>query len=138
MGSVMYHIRWVDEKIDDATRKFAKMDAQGMLTVKTGMPANGLESFNSYALGLDPTKALDKPAAVVKSDGHQSADGITVHVPNVMPSKLPDAGVEVVHQLQKSTDGGKTWTDDGAAVSVGGDLKIPFDGNLYRVNTVLK
>ena len=108
------------------------------LTAHEGVPANGLESFTSHALGLDPTDELDKPAAVVKEGGMQAADGVTVHVPNVVRGNLPDAGVEVLFQRQKSTDGGKTWTDDGAAVSVGGDLKIPFDGNLYRVNTVLR
>ena len=131
-----FHLRWKDAKGGDA--KWAKVE-NGQLKAVAGAPANGLESFNSYALGLDPTDELAKPAAVVKSGGAQSATGITVHVPNVVKENLPDAGVEVLFQRQKSMDGGTTWTDDGAAVPVGGELTIPFtQGTLYRVNTVLK
>ena len=121
----------------DANGRYAT-NSGNTLTMHEGTPANGMASFDSYALGLNPTVALDKPAAVVKPGGIQSADGITVHVPNVVKANLPDAGVEVLFQRQKSTDGGTTWTDDGAAVPVGGDLTIPFDGNLYRVNTILR
>lgn len=127
-----YALCWTDAGGRYATK------SGNTLTAHEGVPANGLESFTSHALGLDPTDELDKPVAVVKEGGMQAADGVTVHVPNVVRGNLPDAGVEVLFQRQKSTDGGKTWTDDGAAVSVGGDLKIPFDGNLYRVNTVLR
>lgn len=127
-----YALCWTDAGGRYATK------SGNTLTAHEGVPANGLESFTSHALGLDPTDELDKPAAVVKEGGMQAADGVTVHVPNVVRGNLPDAGVEVLFQRQKSADGGKTWTDDGAAVSVGGDLKIPFDGNLYRVNTVLR
>ena len=75
----------------------------------------------------------------MKPGGLQSAAGVTVYVPNVMKENLPDAGVEVLFQLQKSMDGGTTWMDDGAAIPVGGELTIPFmQGTLYRVNTVLR
>ena len=127
-----YALRWTDAGGRYATK------SGNTLTAHEGVPANGLSSFTSHALGLDPTKEFAKPAAVVKEGGMQAADGVTVHVPNVVRGNLPDAGVEVLFQRQKSTDGGKTWTDDGSAVSVGGDLKILFDGNLYRVNTVLR
>ena len=133
-----FHLRWKDAKSGDATTKWAKVE-NGQLKAVAGAPANGLESFDSYALGLDPTVTLAKPAAVVKAGGMQSADGVTVHVPNVVKENLPDAGVEVLFQRQKSTDKGQTWTDDGAAVPVGGELTIPFtQGTLYRVNTVLR
>ncbi|MBQ0033550.1 MAG: hypothetical protein KBT68_12250 [bacterium] len=131
-----FHLRWKDAKGGDA--KWAKVE-NGQLKAVAGAPANGLESFDSYALGLDPTDELDKPAAVVKAGGLQSATGITVHVPNVVKANLPDAGVEVLFQRQKSVDGGKNWTDDGDPAKIGGELTIPFtQGTLYRVNTVLK
>ena len=127
-----FHLRWTDSVSNGAT-----LDGAALKLISK--PVNGLESFDSYALGLDPTDELDKPAAVVKAGGLQSATGVTVHVPNVMKENLPDAGVEVLFQRQKSTNGGQTWTDDGAAVPVGGELTIPFtQGTLYRVNTVLK
>ena len=127
-----FHLRWTDSASNGAT-----LDGPALKLI--AKPVNGLQSFDSYALGLDPTDELDKPAAVVKAGGLQSATGVTVHVPNVVKENLPDAGVEVLFQRQKSTNGGQTWTDDGAAVPVGGELTIPFTpGTLYRVNTVLK
>ena len=133
-----FRLSWKDAKSVGKTVRYAVVK-DGKLTVRAGAPLNGLESFDSYALGLDPTDELAKPAAVVKSGGTQSATGITVHVPNVVKANLPDAGVEVLFLRQKSTDGGQTWADDGAAVPVGGELTIPFtQGALYRVNTILK
>ena len=130
------HLRWKDAKGGDA--KWAKVE-NGQLKAVAGTPANGLESFDSYALGLDPTDELDRPAAVVKPGGLQSASGVTVYVPNVVKTKLPDSGVEVLFQRQKSMDGGTTWMDDGEPAKVGGELTIPFaQGTLYRVNTILK
>ena len=127
-----FHLRWTDSVSNGAT-----LDGGALKLISK--PVNGLESFDSYALGLDPTKELAKPAAVVKPGGTQSATGITVHVPNVVKENLPQAGVEVLFQRQKSVDGGKTWTDDGDPAKVGGELTIPFiEGTLYRVNTVLK
>ena len=133
-----FHLRWKDAKSGDATTKWAKVE-NGQLKAVAGAPANGLESFDSYALGLDPTVTLAKPAAVVKAGGMQSADGVTVHVPNVVPANLPASGVTVVHRLQRSADKGQTWTDTGTEVGAGETLVVPFEsGVLYRVNTVLK
>ena len=133
-----FHLRWKDAKSGDATTKWAKVE-NGKIVPQSGAPASGLESFDSYALGLDPTKDTDKPAAVVKAGGTQSATGITVHVPNVKAENLPDSGIEVLFQRQKSTDKGLTWTNDGEPAKVGEALTIPFtQGTLYRVNTVLR
>ena len=92
-----------------------------------------------YALGLDPTKELAKPAAVVKHGGLQSASGVTVHVPNVTAANLPDSGVEVIHRLQRSDDKGANWSDTNVSAGPGESLVVPFEsGVLFRVNTVLK
>jgi len=132
------HLVWTDDKSGDSVSKYVKMVGDKLVVVE-GAPANGMDSYNSYVLGLDPEKSSDKPAAVIKTGGIQSASGITVHVPTVSASKLPTTGVDVYFQRQKSTDGGKTWTNDGNPVGVGGSLTIPFTvGALYRVNTVFK
>ena len=129
-----FELRWED----DVSDRYVKRDGN-VLTFSTGAPANGLKSYDSYALGLDPTKELAKPAAVVKPGGMQTADGVTVHVPNVVPANLPQVSVTVVHQLQRSDDKGRTWTDTGTEVGAGESLVVPFESDvLYRVNTVLK
>ena len=125
-----YALSWKDADGLYATREGS------VLTVHEGTPANGMSSFASYALGLDPTDAFDKPAAVVKREGHQSIEELTVNVPDVQ--NVIDSGVEAFHQLQCSENEGKTWVDVGEALPLGSDIKIPFDNKLYRVNTVLK
>ena len=129
------HLRWTDAKGVDA--KWAKIE-NGRLTAVAGAPANGLESFHSHVLGLNPANPLDKPSVVVKP-GQDQSQGIVVHVPNVLPGNLPDAGVKVVHRLQRSDNKGATWSDTGTEVGAGESLVVPFeDGVLFRVNTVLK
>lgn len=134
-----YHVRWTDDS--SAGGKYATL-ASGALRVTAGRPANGLESFSSYVLGLNPTEEFDKPAAVVKSGGLQSKDGVTVHVPNVTPDKMPDSGYEAFFQLQRSEDGGTNWSDvegDAGCANVGEAILVPFtSGVLYRVNTMLR
>ena len=128
-----FHLRWTDAANSYATRSGDK------LTVHEGTPANGLKSFASYALGLEPTEPLDKPVAVVQEGGMQSKDGVTVHVPNVVAANLPDSGVTVIHRLQRSGDKGEHWADTETSAGPGGTLVVPFEsGVLYRVNTVLK
>ena len=128
-----FHLRWKDAANSWATK------SGDALTVHAGTPANGLKSFASYALGLDPTKELAKPAAVVKPGGMQSESGVTVHVPNVTAANLPDSGVEVIHRLQRSDDKGANWSDTDVSAGPGESLVVPFEnGVLFRVNTVLK
>ena len=135
------YLRWKDST--SGTGKYAVMQG-GKLIVKQGFVRNQpLDSFSSYVLGLNPEEGLDKPAAVVKPGGIQSKDGITVHVPNVQKDKLPDSGVSIVFQMQRSDDCGEHWQNvegEGGRTGVGGSLVIPFgeSGVLYRVNTVLE
>jgi len=124
------HLQWTD-----AAGKYAKVNSQGKLEVKSGTPANGLSSYHSHVLGLDSDKALDKPAAVVKP-GADPTGGLKVYVPNVRANA--DSGRTVWLQRQKSTDGGTSWSNDGEAVGIGSEVTIPYDGSLYRVNTIIK
>ena len=128
-----FHLRWKDSDGSYATRSGDK------LTVHEGTPKNGLESFASYALGLEPMEPLAKPVAVVQEGGMQSESGVTVHVPNVVAANLPDSGVTVIHRLQRSDDKGANWSDTDVSAGPGGTLVVPFEnGKLFRVNTVLK
>ena len=132
------HLRWTDQKESSATVKYAKL-TNGKLTVISGAPLNGLDSYHSYVLGLDPEDELGKPVAVLKDDAEPSADSIEVYVKNVNDeSALPQSGYEVRFRRQVSTDGGANWADDGDSVGVGKSLTIPLDGKLYRVKTILR
>ena len=131
-------LRWRDSKNGAATTKWAKIE-NGKLSVRKGAPANGLDSFHSYALGLDPEDASAKPVAVLKTDAEPQATGIEVYVKNVNDeSALPQSGYEVRFVRQVSTDGGANWEDDGDSVGVGQSMTIPLDGKLYRVKTILR
>lgn len=132
-----YHFRWKDSKSGAATTKWAKIE-NGKLSVRKGAPANGLDSFHSYALGLDPEDASAKPVAVLKDDAAPSPDSIEVDMRNVDGAKLPDSGYEVIFRRQVSEDGGTTWADEDVTVGVGQSLTIPLDGKLYRVKTILR
>jgi len=74
----------------------------GVLTVKKGAPQNGVDSFASHILGLDPENAQAKPFAA----GEQNADSdkLTLSIPNVRQRSAAETGVDVTYRLVESTD----------------------------------
>lgn len=127
-SSVKGHLSWTD-----SSGKYATL-ANGTLTVHSGTPANGMESFHSYVLGLDPAVATDVPAAVVASLKVDN-DGIAVKVPNVTPAE--GAGCAPKLQLQRSSDG-TTW-ETVSVHDIDAEVKIPLaDAYRYRVNTIIQ
>ena len=122
------HLSWTD-----ANGKYATL-AGGTLTIHSGTPANGMESFHSYVLGLDPDVATDVPAAVVGSLKFDN-DGISVKVPNVTPTA--DTGCTPKLQLQRSSDG-TSW-ETVSVHDIDAEVKIPLtDPYRYRVNTIIQ
>ena len=135
-------LKWKDAKDQSGkTTTYAKVTGDGKLQTVSGAPANGVESYASYVLGLNPETATDKPAAVVSAltSGDSKNPGVKVAVPAVQTSKvksMAECGYKPMLQLQKKS--GDVWANSGEPVEIGTDVVVPLDGNEYRVNTVLK
>ena len=68
IGAGGYKFRWTDDGTGDKSR-YIKYDAEsGEITIVKGSAPNGIDSFTSYALQLDPEEPTDKPVAFVPSD----------------------------------------------------------------------
>ncbi|MBQ0031418.1 MAG: hypothetical protein KBT68_01310 [bacterium] len=135
-------LKWKDAKDQSGkTTTYAKVTGDGKLQTFSGAPANGVESYASYVLGLNPETATDKPAAVVSAltSGDPENPGVKVEVPAVQEGKvksMAECGYKPMLQLQKKS--GDVWANSGEPVEIGTEVVVPLDGNEYRVNTVLK
>lgn len=128
------HLKWNDDG-----NKYAVMSGN-TLTVKSGTPANGLASYNSYVLGLDAETANSKPAAVVVPGQDQTA-GVVVAVPNLTDNRAVELGYTIKLRVMESSDG-VNWTKTGDNdYNVNANVLVPlFDnsGKQYRVDTIIK
>lgn len=112
-----HHISW-----KDAGGKYATLAANGALTVKSGTPANGLDSYMSYVLGLDATNSESKP--LVKSVQNAEATKLTFTLPDLEPKAETETGVKVKFELQQCESPNGTFTSVGA----------PTDGTTINVD----
>ena len=131
-----YHLRWKDDASDGG--KFAKME-NGTLAVKSGQPANGMDSFTSHVLGLDPTVATDKP--YLASEQVAETDKIQLTMPNVTPRDVSETGVTVSYQL-KASDNPTTFSGEPIATASEPTFKVgvPSSGEkvkYYKVDIKL-
>ncbi len=91
-------------KWSDADGKYAKIE-NGTLKVISGTPANGIGSYDSYALGLDPTSAASKP--VLDAAQNASAEHVSFKVANVVPNtEVADVTMKLVETETPSADTG--------------------------------
>ena len=91
-------------KWSDADGKYAKIE-NGKLKVISGTPANGIGSYDSYALGLDPTSATSKP--VLDAAQNASAENVSFKVSNVVPNtEVADVTMKLVETETPSADTG--------------------------------
>ena len=91
-------------KWSDADGKYAKIE-NGKLKVISGTPANGIGSYDSYALGLDPTSAASKP--VLDAAQNASAEHVSFKVANVVPNtEVADVTMKLVETETPSADTG--------------------------------
>lgn len=91
-------------KWSDADGKYAKIE-NGKLKVISGTPANGIGSYDSYALGLDPTSATSKP--VLDAAQNASAENVSFKVANVVPNtEVADVTMKLVETETPSADTG--------------------------------
>lgn len=138
-GSIEYRIRWSDEVGENG--RYATFE-DGTITVKTGAPANGMESFTSYVLGLNPDKASDKP--FLKSEEGASSGKITLSFNGIEPKTPEVTGLSIKYVVESAGDltfAGATKTE-GDTPSVTVDLPAPSAGEsavrYYRPRFELK
>ena len=119
-------------KWSDADGKYAKIDG-GKLKVISGTPANGIGSYNSYALGLNPESAASKPVL----DSAQNADGanMTLKVPNVKPNaEVAEVSMKVVETAEPAGDSGTEYAlENGTAT-----IPLPDGVKYYKVKISIK
>lgn len=92
-------------KWTDSADKHATIDSNGKLVVSSGAAANGIGSYDSYALGLDPTSAASKP--VLDAAQNASAENVSFKVANVVPNtEVADVTMKLVETETPSADTG--------------------------------
>ena len=107
-----YNMKWTD-----SDGKYAKV-VNGQLQVKSGTPANGLASYNSFALGLDAENAASKP--VLDSVQNADAGKVTFSVPAVTPNaEYADVTMKLVElESPSATTGTETVLPAGEAITI--------------------
>lgn len=110
-----YRMTW-----KDGDGKYAVRDGDS-LTVKSGTPANGMSSYASYALGLDPDVAASKPVL----DAVQNADGSSVAFRTLNVSPREDE-VEVAYEVSAADTPDGTY--EKVADAEGGSASVAIDG----------
>ena len=93
------HLRWTDAKGADA--KWAKVQ-NGQLKAVDGAPANGMDSFKSHVLGLDPEDAQSKP--FLAAEQNAEPDKLVLKLPKVRQRDPSQTGVAVTYRLVTSGD----------------------------------
>ena len=122
-----YRLRWKDGTSDGG--RFAKME-NGKLTVKSGMPANGMDSFTSHVLGLDADDAASRPFTATEQIAE--ADKVLLSIPNVEPRAVSETGVAVTYQL-KGSDNPTTFSDDPIATASEPTFKVDLPSASEKV-----
>lgn len=122
-----FSLKWTD-----ADGKYAKID-DGKLKVISGTPANGIGSYNSYALGLDPENPASKP--VLDSAQNASGANMTLKVPNVKPNaEVAEVSMKVVETAEPAGDSGTEYAlENGTAT-----IPLPTGVKYYKVKISIK
>lgn len=120
-------------KWSDADGKYAKIDG-GKLKVISGTPENGIGSYDSYALGLDPESATSKP--VLDSAQNAAADKLTMKVANVVPNAdVADVSMKLVTM---DTPDATTGAETPIAAGEGVQIDLPTGVKYYKVKISIK
>ena len=120
-------------KWSDADNKYAKIE-NGKLKVISGTPANGIGSYDSYALGLDPTSAASKP--VLDAAQNASAENVSFKVANVVPNtEVADVTMKLVTM---DAPDATTGTETPIAAGEGVQIDLPSGVRYYKVKISIK
>jgi len=118
------HLSW-----KDSDGKYAKVVNGKLVIGNDSDKKNGMDSYESYLLGLDPDVATSKP--VVASEQIENASKIKFVLSGIEPKSAAETGVAVSYELQemsdpKATTGTSTPFTDGAAT-----VDLPASGAKY-------
>lgn len=127
-----YHLAW-----KDGGGRYAVVTDDGKLSVKTGSPANGLESYESHVLGLDAEDAQSVP--VIKPVQTADASHITLTIPNVRPLDEKDTGVRVKYNLVTADNASYNGSSTTEVAGPTFQADLPENGvKYYKVKIELK
>ena len=118
----------------DADGKYAKVVGDNLVIAADTAKKNGMDSYESYLLDLDPEDETSKP--IVKQVQNDDASKITFELPGLSPKPESVTGVAVSYDLlelatPKAETGVSTPFTDGNTVTV----DLPSSGVMYyKVN----
>lgn len=124
-----YSMKWTD-----SADKHATINADGQLVVSSGAAANGIDSYDSYALGLDPESAASKP--VLDSAQNAAADKLTMKVANVVPNA--DVADVTMKLVTMDAPDATTGTETSIAAGEGVQIDLPSGVKYYKVKISIK
>lgn len=123
------HLSW-----KDADGKYAKVDENDKFVIAddTGKK-NGMDSYESYLLGLDPEDETSKP--IVKQVQNDDASKITFELPGLSPKPESETGVAVSYELLELEKPKATTADKTTSFTDTVTVDLPASGaKYYKVN----
>ena len=123
-----YSMKWTD-----SADKHATINADGQLVVSSGAAANGIDSYDSYALGLDPENAASKP--VLDAAQNASGENVGMKVANVAPkTDVADVTMKVVETAEPAGDAGAEYEFENGIATI----PLPAGVKYYKVKISIK
>ena len=123
-----YSMKWTD-----SADKHATINADGQLVVSSGAAANGIDSYDSYALGLDPENAASKP--VLDSAQNAKTGALDVKVANVVPNTdVAEVAMKVVATDTPAGDTGTEYAFENGTATI----PLPTGVKYYKVKISIK
>lgn len=121
------HFSW-----KDSSDKYATYDGS-TLTMHDGPPPNGMDSYESYLLDLDPEDETSKP--IVKQVQNDDASKITFELPGLSPKPESETGVAVSYELIEQAKPTATTADKITPFTDTVTVDLPASGaKYYKVN----
>ena len=123
-----YSMKWTD-----SADKHATINADGQLVVSSGAAANGIDSYDSYVLGLDPENAASKP--VLDSAQNSKTGALDVKVANVVANtNVAEVAMKVVATDTPAGDTGTEYVFENGTATI----PLPAGVKYYKVKISIK
>ena len=123
-----YSMKWTD-----SVDKHATINADGQLVVSFGAAANGIDSYDSYVLGLDPENDASKP--VLDSAQNSKTGALDVKVANVVANtNVAEVAMKVVATDTPAGDTGTEYAFENGTATI----PLPAGVKYYKVKISIK